>query len=283
MAAMSPRRILRLPAALAILAVVGGCAATPPAAPPPPVVAAAEPDTPAPPPFAAQRARMAGVSAVVDAADRSAADRALDAGRKPTEMLLYFGIGPGMRVAEFGAGGGYTTELLARAVGPQGRVYAQNAPLVLERFAEKPWSERLAKPALANVVRLDRPFDDPLPGDVRDLDAVVAVLVYHDTAWMQVDRARMNRAAFAALRPGGIYGVIDHAATPGAGVLDAETLHRIDEATVIAEVSEAGFVLEGTATFLRDPADRRDWNAAPRAAAQRRGSSDRFVLLFRKP
>lgn len=280
---MSLRRTRRLPAAFAILAAIGGCSTTPPAAAPPPVAVAYAPESPAPPPFAAQRARMANVTAVVAADDRSAADRALDAGRKPTETLLYFGIGPGMRVAEFGAGTGYTTELLARAVGPDGRVYAQNAPLVLERFAEEPWSERLAKPALANVVRLDRPFDDPLPGDVRDLDAVVAVLVYHDTVWMQVDRAKMNRAAFAALRPGGIYGVIDHAATPGAGVRDAETLHRIDEATVIAEVSEAGFVLEGTATFLRDPADRRDWNAAPRAAGQRRGSSDRFVLLFRKP
>lgn len=280
---MSLRRARQLLSAFAVLAAVGGCTATPAAAPPPPDAAAAGADTPAPPPFAAQRARTAAVAAVVGAADRSSDDRALDAGRKPTEMLLYFGILPGMRVAELGAGTGYTTELLARAVGPKGKVYAQNAPLVLERFAAQPWSERLAKPALANVVRLDRAFDDPLPDDVRDLDAVVSVLVYHDTVWMQVDREKMNRAAFAALRRGGIYGVIDHAAMPGAGVRDAGTLHRIDEATVIAEVSAAGFVLEGTATFLRDPADRRDWNAAPRAAAERRGRSDRFVLLFRKP
>src|SRR5262245_495536 len=103
--------------------------------------------------LAAQAASAADVSpaakAVVAAPDRSEADRALDAGRFPAEMLTFFGIRPGMRVAELGAGGGYTTELLARAVGPTGRVYGQNPKVVLEKFAEKPWSERLAKPVNA--------------------------------------------------------------------------------------------------------------------------------------
>src|SRR5919197_1564297 len=83
------------------------------------------------------------IRAAVDAPDRSAADRALDPGRKPAEVLAFFGIRPGMHVADLGAGMGYTSELLARIVGPKGVVYAQNNRFILERFAEAPWSERL--------------------------------------------------------------------------------------------------------------------------------------------
>ena len=134
------------------------------------------------------------VQAAVDAPDRSAEDRALDAGRHPAQTLAFFGIRPGARVAELGAGGGYTTELLARVVGSDGSVYGQNSPFILERFAEKPWSLRLANPVMVGVKRLDRPFDDPFPEDVHELDAVLLVLLYHDTVWMKVDRAKMNRA-----------------------------------------------------------------------------------------
>ena len=225
----------------------------------------------------------AAIDAAVAAPDRSEADRKLDPGRHPAETLAFFGIRPGMRVAELGAGGGYTTELLARVVGPKGRVYAQNSKFILERFAEKPWSERLAKPVNASVVRLDRDFDDPFPADVKDLDAVLMVLLYHDTVWFPVDRERMNAAVFRALKRGGIYGVIDHSARPGAGIDDVQRLHRIEESVVVREIEKAGFVLEASADFLRNPEDARDWNDAPSAAAARRGTSDRFVLKFRKP
>lgn len=225
----------------------------------------------------------AEVRAAVDATDRSADDRALDAGRQPARMLAFFGIAPGARVAELGAGGGYTAELLARVVGPKGRVYGQNSPFILERFAAAPWSARLAKPVMANVVRLDRPFDDPFPSEVRNLDAVLIVLLYHDTVWMKADRARMNRAVFAALRPGGVYGIVDHSAKPGTGLGDVESLHRIDEANVKSEVQAAGFRLAAEGDFLRNPQDARDWSPSPRAAGERRGTSDRFVLEFVKP
>jgi predicted methyltransferase len=221
--------------------------------------------------------------ALIAAPDRSEADRQLDAGRRPAELLAFFGVQPGMRVAELGAGGGYTAELLARAVGPTGVVYAQNPPFLLQRFAEKPWSARLEKPVMTNVVRLDREFDDPLPPEARDLDLVLIVLLYHDTVWLEVDRERMNRAVFEALRPGGVYGVVDHSSRAGAGVAEVRTLHRIEEAVVRSEVERAGFRLAAEADFLRNPADARDWNDAPSAAAERRGSSDRFVLKFVKP
>ena len=224
-----------------------------------------------------------GAAAAVAAPDRSDADRALDAGRFPAETLAFFGIRPGMRVAELGAAGGYTTELLARVVGPTGRVYGQNPKFVLERFAEKPWSERLAKPVNARVVRVDREFDDPLPPEARDLDAVLMVLFYHDTVWLEADRARMNAAVLAALKSGGIYGVIDHSARPGSGTSDAKSLHRIEESVVVSEIQKAGFVLDAEAVFMRNPADALDWNASPNAAGERRGTADRFVLKFRKP
>jgi predicted methyltransferase len=198
-------------------------------------------------------------------------------------MIAFFGVAPGQHVAELGSGSGYTTELLARAVGPTGVVYGQNAKWILEKFAEKPWSARLAKPVMKNVVRLDREFDDPFPPDVKGLDAVISILFYHDTVWLGVDRDKMNRAAFAALRSGGIYGIVDHSSAPNRGVADVKTLHRIDEAFVKAEVMKAGFKLEDQAGFLKNPADARDWNDAPSAAAEKRGTSDRFVLKFVKP
>ena len=222
-------------------------------------------------------------NAVVSAPDRSPEDRALDAGRKPVELLVFLGIQPGWRIADLGAGGGYTAELLNRAVGSDGVVYGQNSPAVLQRFAEKAWSARVAKPAMKGVVRLDRDFEDPFPADFAPLDAVTFVLFYHDTVWLGVNRDAMNKAVFAALKPGGVYVIVDHSARPGDGTKVTDTFHRIEEDVVKAEVLAAGFVLDGEADFLRNPNDTRDWNDSPRAAGERRGTSDRFVLRFRKP
>jgi predicted methyltransferase len=226
---------------------------------------------------------MTLANAVVAAADRSPEDRALDAGRKPVELLAFLGIQPGWRIADLGAGGGYTTELLKRAVGSEGTVYGQNSKALLDMFAEKPWSARLEKPVMKGVVRLNRDFDDPFPKDMRPLDAVTMVLFYHDTVWLAVNRENMNKAVFAALKPGGVFVIVDHSARPGDGIKMASTFHRIEEDVVKSEVLAAGFVLDGEADFLRNKDDTRDWNDSPRAAGERRGTSDRFVLRFRKP
>jgi predicted methyltransferase len=223
-------------------------------------------------------------AALVAAPDRTDADRALDAGRHPAELLAFLDLRPGMKVADLGAGGGYTTELLARAVAPGGVVYGQNPPGFL-KFVGDAWKARLERPVMRGVVRADRDLDAPLPPEATGLDAVVMNAIYHDAAWLGTDRAAMNRAVFAALRPGGAYVVIDSSARAGSGVADAQTLHRIDEAVVRAEVEAAGFRLAAEAPFLRNGADARDWNAAPPAAAAagRRGTSDRFVLKFVRP
>ena len=227
---------------------------------------------------------VAGKAAtLVAAADREQADRKLDVGRHPAELLAFLKLPAGARVAEISAGTGYTTELLARAVGPTGIVYGQNNAFVIEKFAAAGWAERLAKPINKNVVRVDRELDAPLPSDATNLDSVVIVLFYHDTVWMKTDRAKMNRAIFDALRPGGSYVVVDHATAPGRGIADVSSLHRIDEQTVRSEITAAGFEVAAEASFLRNATDQHDWNASPGQAGEKRGSSDRFVLKFVKP
>jgi len=227
-------------------------------------------------------ATTAAYQALLTDPSRLPSDRELDPQRKPAEILTFIGLKPGMKAADLGAGGGYTTELLSRAVGPTGSVYAQNpAPFV--KFAGQALTDRLARPGLQNVTRLDREFDAPFPPEVKDLDAVVIHAVYHDTTWLKTDREKMNRAIFAALKPGGAYIVIDSSARPGTGIADAETLHRIDEQLVSAEVLKAGFKLDASGDFLRNPADTRDWNVSPREAAAKRGTGDRFALRFVKP
>jgi len=221
--------------------------------------------------------------AIVAAPDRTPEDRALDAGRKPAETLSFVQLSPGMRVAELGAGAGYTTELLARAVAPDGVVYAQNPDLFVKSFLKDRWPARLSRPAMKNVVRVDREFDDPLPPEAKDLDRVVMYAIYHDVTYLPVDREKMDRAIFSALKPGGEFVVIDSSAKPGTGTQDAKTLHRIDEQVVKDEAAKAGFKLQAEGDFLRNPQDARDWNSSPPAAGERRGTSDRFALRFVKP
>ncbi len=278
---------LNLPSSFLFASLLLACGAESPA--PKTVGAPSESAVPA-----ADRGAPAGVSreavvvpkeiqAVVESPDRPADDRKLDDGRRPGELLAFFEVRPGMKVAELAAGGGYTSELLARAVGPTGKLYAQNSPWILSRFAEKPWTERLKKPVMKNVVRVDREFESPLPEDAKNLDIVFDVLFYHDTFWLKVDREKMNHAIFDALKPGGVYAIVDHSGRPGTGATETDTLHRIEEKVVREEIERAGFRFAGAGTFLREPTDPRNWNASPGAAGERRGKSDRFALKFVKP
>jgi predicted methyltransferase len=218
------------------------------------------------------------IRAVVASPDRSDADRNTDLRRKPELLLAFAGVKPGMKVLEVGAGAGYSAELLARSVGPQGVVYAQNSPEAIARFIKTRFDERAVKPAMRNVVKLIRDFDDPVPADVRDLDLATMLFEYHDTPAAGIDRAKMDRAIFAALRPGGHFVVADHAAKAGSGVSAGKTLHRIDEAVVRQEVESAGFKFVASADFLRNPDDPRDATSA-RATIR----VDAFVLKFVKP
>jgi predicted methyltransferase len=239
------------------------------------------------------------IAEIVASPDRSAADRTNDLRRKPELMLAFIGVRPGMVALDVSAGGGYTTELIARAVGPTGKVYGQSAPPDPNRAAPaapesgspptdprpRPTSaqriaERAKNPATANIVAVVRPFEDPAPPEVAAgaLDLVTLMFNYHDLGHMGVDRAQMNRAVFAALKPGGIYVVADHSGRAGTGISESGTLHRVEETFLRSEVEAAGFRLAEEGNFLRNPADPRDKNTPEPPMPK-----DEFVLKFVKP
>lgn len=212
--------------------------------------------------------------------DRPAADKARDSNRKPNRVLDLFGIKRGMHVADIMAGDGFYTEILARAVGSEGKVYCQNTAIPLEVFAEEPLTERLARKGLENVIRLDREFDDA--GFPNDLDAAVLIRFYHDFKWQEVDRHAFNAMVFKTLKPGGIFGVVDHIAEAGQGITQGKALHRVDPAMVREEIEAAGFVLEAESFALRNQDDTHDWSIFSKDGGGR-DTTDRFIYLFRKP
>lgn len=242
-------------------------------------------------------------AAIVAAPDRSPADRAADERRKPVQMLAFTGVKPGMTVEDLSAARGYNAELLARAVMPGGKVYAQNPPRDAARrpppqpegaASPPPMSgpmavapmrmpsldQRTQEPSMASVLEpVTRPFEDPVPPlVVGRLDVVTLLFNYHDFGHWGVDRAKANRAIFDALKPGGVYVIADHAGRPGTGISESGTLHRVEEAFVVAEVEAAGFKLVARGDFLQNPADPRDRNTPEPPMAK-----DDFVLRFVKP
>ena len=229
--------------------------------------------------LAAAPAPAADIGATVVAApDRSDADRKMDARREPAKLLDFAGVKPGMTVLDLMAGGGYTTELLARAVGKTGKVYAQNAPTAPEK-ALGAIAERLKKPEMANTVSVSTPTDAPFPDGVKDVDLVTFVLNYHDTTFLPIDRAKMNKAVFDGLKHGGAYVIVDHAAKAGEGATVGKSLHRIEESTLIAEVEAAGFKKEAEGDFLHQPNDPKDQPFFKMGDQP----TDQFVLKFKKP
>jgi predicted methyltransferase len=225
----------------------------------------------------AQDAKAPDYQAIVAAPDRSDADRQTDARREPVKMLAFTGVRPGMKVLDMEASAGYSTELLARAVAPDGVVYAQDSAAVVERLKDK-FDVRAQKPAMKNVVHVVRNFDDPIPPDVSGLDLITFFFSYHDMTYMPVDRAEMNRKMFAALKPGGILVIADHSARPGDGATVGKTFHRIEEKTLQQEIEAAGFKPVSEADFLRHPEDPRD-----AAVFHPQVPVDEFVLKYQKP
>ena len=227
---------------------------------------------------AAQDARAPDYEAIVAAPDRSDADRQTDQRRQPAKMLAFTGARPGMKVLDMEANAGYSTELLARAVGPDGVVYAQDPAALIERFVKDKFDIRAQKAAMKNVVHVIRNFDDPIPPDVSGLDLITFFFAYHDVTYMPVDRAEMDKKMFAALKPGGFLVIADHSARPGDGTSVAKTLQRIEESTWRQEIEAAGFKLASEAEFLRHPEDPRDAPVFHPAVPV-----DEFVLKYQKP
>jgi predicted methyltransferase len=217
--------------------------------------------------------------AVADSS-RPEEDRKLDALRKPGEVLAFAGVKPGQVVGEFLPGGGYYTRLLSDVVGPHGRVYA----LETTRWGKdniEATRKVLHEPHRENVIMDLAVFGNfHLPQKV---DLFWTTLNYHDLhveRYGKVDIAAFNRHVFDSLKHGGIYLIVDHAATPGSGSQAAPDLHRIDEASVVSEVKAAGFVAAGESDILRNPADDHTKKVFDPAI---KWQTDQFVLKFRKP
>ena len=256
---MTPARVVRSAALLTLGAAFNlliGCAGAPP------------------------RVTIAQAELIIAAPDRSEADRTNDIRRKAVQLLAFIDARRGMRALDISAGGGYTSELLARSIGPAGRVWSQ-IPLAAK---DGPGGQRLAPrmtmPPMRNASMVVRPFDDPIPPEITpgSLDRVTLMFNYHDLGHMNVDRARMNRALFAALKRGGNLVITDHAGRAGTGISESNTLHRIEEAFLRGEVEGAGFRLIEEGQFLRNPGDPRTEPTARPAQP-----NDDFVLKFQKP
>ena len=218
------------------------------------------------------RAAAERYQAVIASPVRTDQDRRMDASRHPAEFLPFTQVKPGMQVLDVSTGGGYTTQLLALAVGPAGKVYAQTpqpGATITKRLADQPQ---------ANIALVARPFEDPVPDGAPQLDLITIVLNYHDISYLPVDRAKMDKRLFDALKPGGRLVIVDHSARAGTGIADGKTLHRIDEAVVLTEAKQAGFVLDAEGSFLRNPADTRT-----ESSNDPKIPTDKFALRFVKP
>jgi predicted methyltransferase len=256
-------RHLTLAASVALLAVTAAHAALPPAS------------VAAPP---------ANVAAAVADSARPAADTQRDPDRKPAAMLEFAGVKPGQSVADLIPGSGYFTRLFSVAVGPTGKVYAVATPKPADAPADAPDRSAAARAIAAdphygnvtvNVVRL-KEFSLAPPVDV-----VWTSQNYHDIHNVKdLNVVEFDKAVFAALKPGGVFIVLDHSAEKGSGFRDTSTLHRIDEEAVRKEVESAGFKFAGESNVLRNKADPR---TAPVFDAAIKGHTDQFILKFVKP
>lgn len=208
------------------------------------------------------------------------ADQANDARRKMAAVMTFIGVKPGDTVIELAPGSGYWTRVFSQIVGPGGHVY-QVWPKQMLKYSKKSlakWKQLSATPHYANVgvqVEPAQTLSAPTKADV-----VFTSQNYHDYHNMGIDVAAFDKSVFDALKPGGVFVVIDHVAPAGSGTSDTDTLHRIDPATVKKEIEAAGFVFDGSSDALHNPKDPHDVSVFDKSI---RGHTDQFVYRFRKP
>lgn len=256
------KRILYFLAATAVLAAAPASAAAAAAAIPPHIAAA-----------------------VADPA-RSAEDRSHDAARKYPQMLTFMGVQPGMVIMDYFGAHGITTEVLARAVGPGGRVLIQNPPWYYSRFGRDLLNAHIARNRLPNVVVVDAPFTE-IPVPPNSLDGVVLNMIFHDLFWMEpANVPEMLRDLYTMVTPGGFVGIVDHDAPAGSRARHSDKktgvdLHRVEGAYARRLFEDAGFVFEAESDALRNPQD--DMTQTAFESPVFHGDTNRFMYRFRKP
>jgi predicted methyltransferase len=215
------------------------------------------------------------IAAAVADASRPKADTDTDINRKPAETLAFAGVKPGMAVGEFFPGGGYFTRMLSKVVGPTGHVYG---------IENTGWGGAVKAD---NALSLPNVSIEALPfGTVKfakPLDLVWVTQNYHDlkiAEYGKVDTVAFDRAVFAALKPGGVFFVLDHEAPPNTDVAGITKLHRIEKAQVIREVTSVGFKLQAEGSFLHRPTDDHSLSIFDKKV---QGHTDQYALRFVKP
>lgn len=226
----------------------------------------------------------ASIAAAIAAPERSDKDRERDARDRPAEVMAFAGIKPGMVIADVFGGGGYWTELLARAVGPGGKVsLVNNAPYL--DFSREDIKTRFVDGRLPNVTRRTIETCDMKLGKA-GYDLILIVMSYHDLyyvdeegGWPAIDAGGFLDQLHAALKPGGSLLIIDHAAAAGAGNSVAGEIHRIEEAFAKKDIESHGFQLEKTWDGYHNSADDLSKLVFDPAV---RGKTDRFTHLYRR-
>jgi predicted methyltransferase len=224
----------------------------------------------------------ASFAAAVASDRRSDDEKARDANRHPGKVMAFFGVEEGDTVAEIMTSGGYYVGVLSEIVGPRGTVYGHNNGWIMQRQEDgrSPIAKRIDKVGHTNVVNLVGEIEDPgLPEG--ELDAVFIVLIYHDMLGLfETDTAAANAAIMKALKPGGVYGIIDHHAAPGAGLGATRSVHRVERAAVVQDIMDAGFEFVAETDLLENLDD--DLSKSVFTPGTR-GNTHRMVLKFRKP
>ena len=220
------------------------------------------------------------IQAALENPHRPDADKSRDERDHTAQVLDFLGVKPGMAVADLMAGGGYYTELFSRIVGDDGQVYMHNEYISWpwEKFFPSMISARLESDRLPNVTRLDAQLESMgLPEG--ELDLVFLSQFYHDSVWMGIDRQQTLREIYTALKPDGIFAIIDHCSEPGVGIRDVSSKHRIDPEFVIEDLVAAGFTVDANSDLLSNPEDDHTLSAFDPAI---RSHTDRFIIIFRK-